>query len=51
MLLAAGPAGGGLGVQVNVVPLGGQRHFFFGIAHHLFNEDSHRLVNIFVLLD
>ena len=44
MLLAAGPAGGGLGVQVNVVPLGGQRHFFFGIAHHLFNEDSKKTI-------
>lgn len=40
MLLAAGPAGGGLGLQVDVVPLGGQRHIFSGIAHHLFNEDS-----------
>lgn len=51
MLLAAGPAGGGLGLQVDVVPLGGQRHIFSGIAHHLFNEDSHGLINIFVLLD
>ena len=40
MLLAAGPAGGGLGLQVDVVPLGRQRHIFSGIAHHLFNEDS-----------
>lgn len=40
MLLAAGPAGGGLGLQVDVVPLSGQRHIFSGIAHHLFNEDS-----------
>lgn len=40
MLLAAGPAGGRLGLQVDVVPLGGQRHIFSGIAHHLFNENS-----------
>lgn len=39
-LLAAGPAGG-LGLQIDVVPLGGQRHgIFSGISHHLFNEDS-----------
>lgn len=50
--LAAGPAGGGLALQVDVVPLGGQRHgLFFGIAHHFFNEDSHGLINILVLLD
>lgn len=39
-LLAARPAGGGLGLQIDIVPLGGQRHIFSGIAHHLFNEDS-----------
>lgn len=39
--LAAGPAGGGLGLEIDVVPLGGQRHYIFsGIVHHLFNEDS-----------
>ena len=43
-LLAAGPAGRGLGLQVDVVPLGGQRHIFSGIAHHLFNEDSKKQV-------
>lgn len=50
-LLAAGPGGGRLGFQVDVVPLGGRRHILSGIAHHLFNEDSHGLINIFVLLD
>lgn len=43
-LLAARPAGGGLGLQTDVVPLGGQRHIFSGIAHHLFNEDSKKQI-------
>lgn len=28
-------------MEIDVVPLGGQRHYIFsGIVHHLFNEDS-----------
>lgn len=41
MDLAACPGRGGLGLEIDVVPLGGQRHHIFsGIVHHLLNEDS-----------
>lgn len=50
--LAACPAWGGFGLEIDVVPLGGRRHYIFsGIVHHLFHEDSHGLIDIFVLLD
>lgn len=46
-LLAAGPAGGGLALQIDVVPLGGQRYgLFFGVVHHFFNKDSEKQINI-----
>lgn len=44
-LLAAGPARGGLGFYVDVVPLGGQRDgIFFGIVHHFLNENSKKQI-------